>query len=388
MALTITPALGPIFWLGDSWTDELSAPFATSLTLGGPSGFSDGHAWSYLVSRYLGQDCIPRWNPVGSPPNPLGRNYAVGSAGLNSIGVPIDANGLVGQVTLLVADYPSGLPSGSIVVAMIGINDVDANVTAYGGLWQPGGTTWTVAPTGGLTLPASGTANILLTSSTGLIFNPSGFGNVISIPVQAGFSAPLTITAVPDSTHVTVAVGSYGSNIVANNAIIKQTADAVIALNASSYWDGSIINPIVAKLPANGLLVLVNPPNVGLLPGNSTTAAVSTTTWNWFTNTMASHLPTTSPQVAGWDLNTVIADLVTNYPPSSQGFPSKFGYKTVTAGSGGTAQIPIPPGINPSDFVFWGPTATSLHPTGATHKIIAGRFINEVLKARGLISVY
>jgi hypothetical protein len=364
MALIITPAVGPIFWLGHSYIDKANGQAIFS----GAYRNTDQKLWGEYVQNFLGQAYNGRYAPEGSPPNPLGQCY-----GVAGVGIP-GTNGVNQQIAKLIVDQGPILPLGCIVVIEIGINDINTSVNNLGGVWAGTGaapTSWAVGASGGLTVPGSGTFTITVVSTTGMV---AGASNFISFTAAAG-RPYFSINTVNTGTTVTCNVGSFPGAVIPNNSPIVQSGVDYLNITIIPTFTTPLAN-LVAALPANGLIVLVAEPRTGYLPNNSGTVAASNATTDYFRINMALNNPITSKQVASWDMNSVFADVITNYPPAN-GIPSQFGVKNVTSGwnSAGTQAA--------ADYFFW----DGAHMTSAGTTLAASRFI-QFLRMRGIISVY
>src|SRR5579863_1579061 len=71
---TRPPKLQNIFYLGDSYLDDGNYEALTGEPL---EYFSNQPPWGTDVNIALGFTAVGRWTAGGSPPNPLGNNYAV-----------------------------------------------------------------------------------------------------------------------------------------------------------------------------------------------------------------------------------------------------------------------------------------------------------------------
>ena len=389
MALTVSPSVGPIFWIGASYEDRLNYFY-------GPAGgtgpvpfsiWSDGYPWTELVSQYFGQNGLGRYTPAGI----AGHNYAVGGSSF-FWGSPYT---IANQITLLLNDYGGHLPSGAIVVlGAYWPNDLEQAVSIYNGVWAPptGPQSWQVGSSGGFTVPASGTIAVTCVSTTGMV---AGASNTISFQASGQYYGPFVINTVNSSTLVTVNTNATWTSVVIPNNAVIQTSGAGQLLNLQVGVTSASIASLVAALPSNGYLVIVNSPDISLMPLFSSYSQGLTNchnTWLWYgANIIAPFLPVTAPKVISYDMSAVLNDVVTNFPPYAGGMPGKYGFKNVNAGLGGTFTTPVPTGYNASDWAFWdgttGVTTTGIHPTGAMHKIYAYRFV-EFLKAKGIVSIY
>jgi hypothetical protein len=116
----VPSALQNIIYLGDSYLDDGNYEAITGYP---PEYDSNEPPWSTDVNLALGFPAVGRWTAAGSPPNPLGNNYAVAGASIDGCITAIDTS-FQGQVNLVLSDYPQGLPPDKIVVVAIGTNDV------------------------------------------------------------------------------------------------------------------------------------------------------------------------------------------------------------------------------------------------------------------------
>lgn len=381
----ITPNIGPILIVGASYEDEKNFFYINGGTGPFPYGnseYSDGNSWVHNVCSLLNQPCVGRYTPAGSASNPKGNNYAVASQGSFT-----GAHGIPQQIAQLIADYGGTLPQNCVVIlGAYWPNDLGAAVSTYGGQWPAAGgpQTWAVSNVGGFTIPASGNINITVVSSAGAVIGPGT--NNISFTNQ-GYG-PFLINATPDGTHIQVATNpTYATLTVPNNALIETSSAGFINFitgASAGNLAGAIAN-LVAALPSNGLLVIVNSPDISLFPVFAAySSAMVHNTWSWYSsNIIAPLITTSSPKVAVWDMNSVLSDLVAS--------PSKYGIKNVLGGLGGVPGTPVPAGRNADDYAFWDGTTdvagTGTHPTGAAHLAYATGFL-PWLKFRKRVTPY
>jgi len=384
--ITKSATLGPIYIVGASYEDELNLYSIAGGTAPFPvSEYSDGNSWVHDVCTYLGKPCVGRYAVAGQSPNPLGTNYAVGGAS-TYFGGPGNAYSIPDQIAQLITDHGPTLPSGTIViVGAFWPNDIEGALT-NGGVWAPptGPQSWAVSSSGGFTAPTSGnTVTVTVVSSTGMVASQN-----ISFLISGTYYGPFPISSIPDGTHVTIGASVYGAISVPNSATIQTTGAAYCLNNATVGGFATAMANIVAALPSNGLLVIVNSPDVSLMPffsSYSVGLTICHNTWLWYgKNIMAQYIGTTTPKIATWDMSQSLVDVVTTYPPTN-GMGDKYGFKNVAAGLGGTYTTPVPAGYNANDWAFWdgttGITTTGVHPTGAMHKKYARDFL-EWLKKR------
>lgn len=365
MSLVVTPSVGPVFWLGHSILDKANGQALFS----GAYRNTDQKVWGEYVNIFLGQAYNGRYAPEGSPPNPLGQCYAVSGAGV------VGTNGLTQQIAKLITDQGPTLPSGSIVVIQIGNNDITTAIVNSGGIWAGTGaapTSWAVGAAGGVTVPGSGTFSVTCVTTAGMV---AGANNLINFTAAAG-NPYFSINSVTDGTHVVCNVGLFPGAVIPNNSPIIQSAVSYLTVNIFPAITTPLAN-LVAALPANGLIVLVSEAHTGYFPVNSARIALANTTADYFRINWALNAPITSKQVAGWDLDSVFVDAITNFPPVNS-IPSKYGLKNVIAGWGSVSTQAA------QDYWFWDTTG---HMASSACILVANRFI-EFLRMRGVISVY
>lgn len=322
-----------IIWLGDSWLDNNNFYSIE----GQPP--SDTRTWGVDVNTSLGEQCIGRWSAAGSPPNPLGFDYAVAGASI-SLDITGSVNSsLLGQIALLVADYPSGLPANTVVVVSIGINDLDT-FASFGPIWETNVAGWTVDEPGGFDLPAPGsTVNFQVKSSAGAVAGSAN--NLAFLLAGSPPSGPFEITAVPDSTHITfenTGFSEYAGVYVPDGTFTQPMAEAAVDYDLAHL--SAALPSLLSLNPA--LLVLAKTPNPGLLPANSADVPLVTGIWKYWISELITLPPVVQGQASGtvslFALDSVVSKLIAKHS---------------------------------SAFFF----VDAYHPTPAAHRLIANQFL-------------
>jgi lysophospholipase L1-like esterase len=351
----VAAGLTNIFYLGDSYLDDGNYK---ALTNGSASEYASNSApWSTVVNVTLGLPSTGRWTPAGSQ-SALGNNYAVSGAGINCSSTPTNTS-LHGQAAKLLADYPHGLPAGSLVVIAIGTNDV-MGVVGSGGVWSTQYSKWKLG-NADFTVPAiDSSVTVPVTSTSGMTPGPK---NLVVFPIN---SAPviMALTQVnPGESIVTLTnkIGSPSSKISANSEFEvcgKWFIDQVLPILAAD------IKSIEAD---QGRVVLVLLPPTDLLPNfnRQSNQALVHDTWKYCYDKMSTIVSQDSDRLMTFDLKPVFQDVFSD--PTHYGF--KFNYPGWKAS--GSAY--------PDDYMFW----DSVHPSGAMHRYIAERFL-QFLRTKGL----
>ena len=350
-ALAGSSRLGPIFLLGDSYLDN--AGNSNYLAFKNPAGNQNSNGPSYGMdvgaSVHQPLASIGRYTPAGQLPNPLGHCYAVGGALISQNGA-VSNYGLNTQVNQLLTDYNEKLPTGSIVIINIGINDIDIVVLVTGGQWtDTSNSVWTV--NGNQTLPAAGSkATIKVKNTIGAVV-----GKQINIPWNPSSPQPAAVTGLTTTTISFVVPTGFGGLQLKNGANFTTYAQAYIQyeMQPSGAGGNSLSTLLTNLVNAGATITMVSPPDVSLLPANSGIATLSHWTYLMYVYELNKLIATRQKGVRIWDMNKVMSDIVAN--------PQKYGFKTVRTGWGGASST------NPDDFLFW----DSFHPSAAGHRALA-----------------
>lgn len=344
-----------VFFLGDSYLDDGNYKALTNQPI--PEFASNSAPWSTVVNVALGLTTAGRWTLAGSQ-SPLGTNYAVMGAGINYS--PTSTNtSLHGQAARLLADYPQGLPAGSLVVIAIGTNDV-MGVVGFGGLWSTQSSEWKLGNTD-FTVPAvDSSVTVPVTSTSGMT---PGAKNLVVFPSSPGpVIMALTQISRDESTVVlTNKSSSPGSKILANSEFEvsgKWFVDQLLSILAAD---------IKSILADKGRVVLVLLPPTDLVPNfnRQPTQALVHDTWKYCYDKMSSLVSEDTDRLMTFDLRPVFQDVFSD--------PTHYGFKLNYPGwkASGSAY--------PDDYMFW----DWVHPSGAMHRYIAERFL-QFLRTKGL----
>jgi GDSL-like Lipase/Acylhydrolase len=343
-----------IFYLGDSYLDD--GNYQALRNRLGSANASDSAPWDNVVNVTLGLPSAGRWASPGSQ-SPVGNNYAVCGAAIKYSPTPIDTS-LHGQVAKLLADYPHGLPAGSLVVMAIGTNDV-IGVVGFGGIWSIQSTGWNLGNSG-FSVPGIGSSVTLpVTSTAGLAAGPS---NSVVFPTSPT-PVIMAVTEVnPRRSTVTLTnqIGSPGSRIAANSAFEvcgKWLIDQSLPILAAD------IRSVVAD---QGRVVLVLLPPTDLLPNfnRQSNQALVHKTWQYFYDQMSRLVREETDRLMTFDLKSVFQDVFFD--------PSRYGFKFCYPGWVGSGPA------DPNEYMFW----DSVHPSGSMHRYIAERFL-QLLRKKG-----
>jgi hypothetical protein len=280
-----------IFYLGDSYLDDGNYQALTGFQL---EYFSNEPPWGTDVNVALGFKAVGRWTTAGSPPNPLGNNYAVSGASIGGVTAPIDTS-FRGQVNLMLSDYPKGLPTNTLVVVAIGTNDVIVAMN-LGGIWSTNLSGWRLNHSG-FTVPAVGaTATVQVADTTGLVAGP----NNLVIFAKGRKWTLLSVTAV-DTQSSTVAftnvIGKPGT-LVSPNSSFEMAASYVLDLAVPIFTQ-----EINALLDDGARLVLALPQRTDILPlyNQGADQGLAYSTWLYLYTKMA--MAVSQKPVQNFDLN-------------------------------------------------------------------------------------
>jgi lysophospholipase L1-like esterase len=352
----------PFFILGASHEDSVgnSTFFATGTVVRNAS--CNGPSWATILGGKQALSQIGRYTPQGGPalswqtPTPLGRVYATGSASITT-----SLNGgptLIGQINQLLADYPNGLPKGSVVFIDIGINDI-TNSMGVGGQWTSAANSgWTV--NGLQTIPnATQTMAITVTSSAGAA---AGATNYIVIPITGGLSTSSFLIPITATTGTSI---SFNQNIPALNGFTIPNG-GVITTYAQFGVQGEMtsLTPVFTNLvnavaAASGTIVWVTPIDNQLLPNWSAQQTLAHWTYLMFMNQISTILAESQVNVRQLDLAPLCADI--NSSPTKYGFKD---YTTIWNNSGV---------LSPQDLAWW----DNFHPTEAQMRVWANYAIEQ-----------
>jgi lysophospholipase L1-like esterase len=351
----VAAGLTNIFYLGDSYLDDGNYK---ALINGSASEYASNSApWSTVVNVTLGLPSTGRWTPAGSQ-SPLGNNYAVSGAGINYSSTPTNTS-LHGQAAKLLADYPHGLPGGSLVVIAIGTNDV-MGVVGYGGLWSTQTTPWKLGNVD-FTVPAvNSSVKVPVTSTAGM---KPGSNNLVIFSTSPA-PAMMALTQVnPEESTVTLTnkFGAPGTKILANSNF-----EVCGKWSIDQEWP--IFTADIKSIEADqGHVVLVLLPPTDLLPNfnRQSNQALVHDTWKYCYDKMSTIVSQDSDRLMTFDLKPVFQDVFSD--------PTHYGFKLNYPGwkASGSAY--------PDDYMFW----DSVHPSGAMHRYIAERFL-QFLRTKGL----
>jgi lysophospholipase L1-like esterase len=348
-------AVTNIFYLGDSYLDD--GNYQALRNRPGPAYASNSAPWGTVVNVTLGLPSAGRWILAGSQ-SAQGNNYAVCGAAINFSPTHIDTS-LHGQVAKLLADYPRGLPTSSLVVIAIGTNDV-TGVVGFGGIWSTQSSEWNLG-NADFTAPAvDSSVTVPVTSTAGMVAGPT---NLVVFPVIPTPEIMALTQVNPRDSTVTLTnkIGSPGSKIPANSAFEvcgKWIIDQGLAILAAD------IKSVVAD---QGRVVLVLLPPTDLLPNfnRQSSQTLVHETWRYCYDKMSSLVSQETDRLMTFDLKSVFQDVFSD--PTHYGF--KFSYPA-WVGSGSA---------DPNQYMFW----DSVHPSGSMHRYIAERFL-QFLRLKGL----
>jgi GDSL-like Lipase/Acylhydrolase len=351
--------LGPLFLLGDSYLDDVGNSSYLVYSNPAPYQNSDGPSYGMAVGDSLNQPLasIGRYTPSGQSPHPLGHCYAVSGAVISNNAI-VPNYGLSNQVTQLLKDYSGVLPTASIVLINIGINDVDVAVLILSGQWTSAdNSSWKVSRN--YTLPAAGsTATVPVSSTTGV-----ATGKPISFPISGNpYNNDAIVTSYEANTSISFTVPpGYGGVVVPSGGTITTAAQGFIAFEISNYLSGQL----TSLLNAGATIVIASPADVSYLPANSTTVTLTHWTWEMYVYQLNQLLRTVKKNLRLLDLQPVVADIIAN--------PDKYGLKNATTAWDRSSST------SAKDYLFW----DQYHLTASGHRIIAGKTL-ELFNSWGL----
>ena len=345
-----------IFYLGDSYLDDGNYEAITGLPV---EFYSDEPPWATDVNVTLGLTATGRWTPAGSPPNSLGNNYAVAGASIEGSLTPVDTS-FLGQVNLMLSDYPHGLPADSLVVVAIGTNDV-LSAMNFGGIWSINLFGWRLIGSG-FTVPAVGsTVTAKVANTIGLLPGPN---NLVVFPNASSFTV-LSVTAVnfPASTVTLTNVSGVPGSLVSPNTSFKMAASYFLDLEVPVFAQG-----IKALLADRANLVLTLPWRTDFLPiyDRQPDQTLAYSTWLYLYIKMATAIAARLPQALYFDLSGFFNSVFFNY--AQYGF--LYNYPAWNEN----------PNVGAREYVFW----DDVHPSGQTHQLIANDFI-QFMTQLGLV---
>ena len=358
IALSDDPAAAAVtnvFYLGDSYLDDGNYKALINQPIWEYA--SNSAPWGTVVNVALGLPTTGRWTPAGSQ-TALGNNYAVSGAGINYSSTPANTS-LHGQAAKLLADYPHGLPAGSLVVIAIGTNDV-MGVVGFGGLWSTQSSKWKLGNADFVVPAIDSSVTVSVTSTSGMTPGPK---NLVVFPTSPALliMALTQINRDEGTVVLTNKMGSPGSKILANSEF-----------EVSGKWFVDQALPILAAdiksiLADQGRVVLVLLPPTDLLPNFSrqSNQALVHDTWKYCYDKMSTLVSQDTDRLMTFDLKPIFQDVFSD--------PTHYGFKLNYPGwkASGSA--------DPDDYMFW----DSVHPSGAMHRYIADRFL-QFLRTKGL----
>jgi lysophospholipase L1-like esterase len=344
-----------IFYLGDSYLDDGNFEAISKNPL---RYFSNSEPWPTLVNRMLGLPAVGRWTAAGGH-SPFGNNYAVGGAGINYPTAPRNTS-LHGQVTTLLADYPHGLPANSLVVIAIGTNDVIA-VLGFGGVWSTRTTSWKLGSNEATVPAANSSVTVPVTSTAGMKPGPANFV-MFSLGSGPLMLALTQVNAEAGTVTLTNKYAAPGAKIPAGSSF-----------EVCGQWfieqEWPVFRADIKSIEADrGRVVLVFLPPTDLLPNfnRQPSQASAHETWQYLYDKMRSLASEDTNLSLTFDLKPVFEDVFAD--------PAKYGFKFNYPGWRGSNST------QPNDYLFW----DELHPSGAMHQYVAGRFL-EFLRSKGLV---
>jgi hypothetical protein len=350
-----------IFYLGDSLLDNGNCNYLNGGK--GDAWSSNGPTWGPVANEILGLPCLPRWTPSGSIAGQLGTNYAVAGAGINSYITPVKTS-LLEQISKLLADYPNGLPTNSLVVIFIGNNDVGVagSVPSGGGVWSAA--KWKTTAASKVPL-AAGAGVVSVESSNGAI---PGLTNYVIFRTPSGVLGPFIITGVPDGKHLIIQ-NPFG---IAPGASLPGQATIEVFSSWLLHENLVTLVPKIASLLSAGAknVIWTNLEKITLLPvfrgAQLGVADASVAYWNRTAESLIH---------PGSTRNIELFDIASAYQEMC-GDPNKYGFKDAVTPWNNS------PNINPDDLVFY----DIVHLTAAAHRFIGKRFL-QMLHRRGLVTV-
>jgi hypothetical protein len=326
------------------------------LTGSPPEYFSDEPPWGTDVNVTLGLTAVGRWSAAGSPPNPLGNNYAADGASIESGLTSVDTS-FRAQVDLMLSDYPNGLPPYTLVVVAIGTNDVVAAMI-WGGIWSTNLSGWRLSGSG-FTVPAVGsTVTVQVANTNGLVVGPN---NRVIFPKSPSLTM-LSVTGVDagaSTVTLTNLIGSTPGTIVSPNASFEMAATYVISLGVPVFTQS--INALLAD---GATVVLALPQRADILPlyNQTTDQTLAYSTWQYLYTRMKAVIPRKIPfkptKILPFDLNGFFDTFFLNF--------TKYGFLYNYPGWDNN------PYVSANEYMFW----DFAHPSGKMHQLIATDFIN------------
>jgi len=361
LALTLTDSRAPaaavtsIFYLGDSYLDD--GNFKALTNKSAVEYFSNSEPWGNLVNHTLGLPAVGRWTPAGGRA-PLGNNYAVSGAGINYSPTPGNTS-LHGQVAKLLADYPHGLPTNSLVVLAIGTNDVIA-VVGFGGIWSAQSTPWKLGPVDFTVPAANASVTVPVIDTAGMKPGPN------NLVIFSASSAPIMMALTE--------INSAESKVTLTNKFAapgtKVPANSSFGVCAKWFIDQEwpLFTADIKAIEADqGRVVLVLLPPTDLLPNfnRQSTETLARDTWRYCYDRMRNLASEDKNRLMTFDLKPVFQDVFDD--------PAKYGIKFNYPGWNGSGSP------DPDNYMFW----DYLHPSGSMHRYIAERFL-QFLRTNGL----
>jgi lysophospholipase L1-like esterase len=351
-------SLADVFYLGDSYLDDGNYKFLTN-PHGNIAPFSsNSQPWSSVVNAALGLPNVGRWTDAGSH-SPFGNNYAVCGAGINSSLTGTNTS-LHSQIAKLLADYPHGLPSDSMVVIGIGTNDILQDISSFGGIWSTPTSEWKLG-NNGFTVPAVGkSVTVPVAGTTGMV---PGTTSLVAF-LTSSLPLVLALTEVNANGNTVTLTNKYaqpGSQLAPN---------AVFQICGRWFVDQDLqmlAGDIKSILADHGEVILVLPLPTNMLPvyNRQANQALAHETWKYFYEKMRALVSNGAEKLVSFDLKPIFEEEFAD--------PSRYGFKFNYPGWMGTSSP------DPDQYMFW----DVAHPSGLMHRHIAQRFL-EVLHARGL----
>jgi hypothetical protein len=346
--------LEDIIYLGDSYLDDGNYEAITGFP---PAYLSNEPPWSTQVNLALGFPAVGRWTVAGSPPNPLGINYAVGGASIDGCITSVDTS-LVGQVNLVLSDYPNGLPADKIVVVAIGTNDVIVAMD-LGGIWSSNLPGWRLKGSGFIIPIVGSTVTVHVENTKGLV---AGSNNLIAFTKSAYFTV-FSVTAIDPSNSTVTLTNLYGipGTRVSSHAPFEMAATYVLDLRVPIF-----AQEIKALLRDRANLVLALPQRTDFLPvyDQQPDQSMAYITWLYLYTKMTTAISKETLGIRFFNLSGFFDAVFFNY--------TEYGFLYNYPGWDEN------PSIGANEYVFW----DSYHPSGLMHQLIADDFI-EFLQPLG-----
>jgi hypothetical protein len=356
----ISTDLGDVFWLGASYEDN-GYNYNAVQSLAPPTVTSG--SWAFQVCNFLNQGTISnayRWASGGGVAGKLGKIYAVSGSSWGSYITSVNTS-ITTQCAKVIADYPGGFPSGSVVVIHCGINEMQSGgVLVGGGIFSADGTTVTWAQAG-FTMPAgpAGTVSVTVTSSAQCV---AGANNIVLI----NNSYLMTVSSIIDGTHIQLTNTFSNATGTIPSGTMEAYSAAVIGGNITQAATG--ISNLLAAGASQVIFTIC--PNVGQLPNFASVAALATTTWNyWKAQAKASLYPNTAMQVSVFDMSVVTNNMINS--------PTAYGLKDSTTQWNSSVTI------NQNDLMWY----DGFHQNAPSHVEIASQFL-ATIKRRAYLSLY